>query len=87
MEQISIEQQLAGTGRLEWHGSSQPRSLSLTRRGDIWVASRCGVYLSTEAVLEKCREILAVHTHTQSVRFSVSDYNWIEKAEKRGVRL
>lgn len=87
MNQFTIEKQLAGTDRLEWHGSSQPRSLSLTRRGDIWVASRCGVYLSTDAVLLKCREILAAYPHSQSVRFSVSEYNWIEQAEKRGVRL
>lgn len=86
------DRMMAEIGRLEWlTGDKMPTTLTARRfqRDDdeMWVATRCGVYVSTEALLAKHREMVEAHPRASVIRLSVSDFDWVDRAEKRGRRI
>jgi hypothetical protein len=79
--------------RLEWwQGDKQPHCLTARRQdmsdgSQTWVATRVGLYLSTESLREKHQEILETYPHARVIRFAVSEFDWVARAEKRGRRI
>jgi hypothetical protein len=79
--------------RLEWwQGDKQPHCLTARRQvmsdgSQMWVASRCGLYLSTDALLTKHGEMLAAFPDARVIRFQLSDYDWVSRAERNGRRI
>ncbi|MGE0218412.1 hypothetical protein [Mycolicibacterium sp.] len=83
----TIDERLMGD-RLEWRRDDQPASLTTRRFGDLWVASKVGAYLTTEALLAKHREILEAYPDAKVIRLAVSGFDWVERAERRnGYRI
>lgn len=84
------ERGLADTGRLEWR-DDVPTTLTARRfgrdDGDLWVATRCGVYVNALALLDKHREIVEAHPDACVIRLSVSEFDWVARAERRGRRI
>ncbi len=83
---------MAAGGRLEWrNGDKLPTTLTARRFSrdgeDMWVATKCGVYISSEALLEKHREMVEAYPDASVIRLSVSEFDWVARAEKRGMRV
>ncbi|GFG67911.1 hypothetical protein MKUB_54010 [Mycobacterium kubicae] len=78
-------------GRVEWWRDDKlPRCITARRiaRGtDAWVATRVGLYLSAEALLNKHSEILQAYPYASVIRFAVSEFDWVSRAEKKGMRV
>ena len=50
-------------------------------------STKCGVYISSEALLEKHREMVEAYPDASVIRLSVSEFDWVARAEKRGMRV
>ena len=79
--------------RLEWwEGDKLPHCLTARRQvmsdgSHMWIASRCGLYLSTDALLTKHGEMLEEYPDARVIRFQLSDYDWVSRAERTGRRI
>jgi hypothetical protein len=79
--------------RLEWwQGDKMPHCITARRQPlsdgtDTWVATRIGLYLSGEALLDKHREIVEAYPNARVIRFALSEFDWVTPAEKRGRRI
>jgi hypothetical protein len=78
--------------RLEWLGGDRTPTTLTARRfrrddEDMWVATKCGVYVSTDALLAKHREMVVARPDACVIRLSVSEFDWVARAEKRGRRI
>lgn len=86
------EQTMAGAGRLEWRGGDNPPTTLTARRfrrggEDMWVATKCGVYFNSAALLEKHREMVEAYPNACVIRLSVSEFDWVARAERRGMKV
>ncbi|BCO43905.1 hypothetical protein MINTM020_47600 [Mycobacterium paraintracellulare] len=86
------ERMMAEVGRLEWRNDDKPPTTLTARRfrrdgDDMWVATKCGVYINSEALLEKHREMVEAYPNACVIRLSVSEFDWVARAEKRGMKV
>lgn len=86
------ERAMAEAGRLEWRGDDKPPTTLTARRfrrdgEDMWVATKCGVYINSAALLEKHREMVEAYPNASVIRLSVSNFDWVARAEKNGRRI
>ncbi|BCO59616.1 hypothetical protein LTQ56_17650 [Mycobacterium intracellulare subsp. intracellulare] len=79
--------------RLEWwQGDKMPHCITARRQTmsdgtDTWVATRVGLYVSKEALRQKHDEILDTYPEARVIRFEVSEFDWVLRAEKKGRRI
>lgn len=79
--------------RMEWwQGDKVPHRITARRQPmsdgtETWVATRVGLYLSRDALRRKHDEILDAYPDASVIRFEVSEFDWVSRAEKRGLRI
>jgi hypothetical protein len=77
--------------RVEWWAREGAPHCITARRvsgdGEAWVATRVGLYLSRDALREKHDEILDAYPHARVIRFAVSEFDWVSRAERNGQRV
>jgi hypothetical protein len=89
-DRLLVNRRLAATERLEWWQSDkQPHCLTARRQvmsdgSYTWVATKVGLYLTTDALREKHDEILDAYPHACVIRFAVSEFDWVARAERDG---
>jgi hypothetical protein len=75
-----------------WQGDKMPHCITARRQPmsdgtEGWVATRVGLYLSREALFDKQIEILEAYPDARVIRFAVSEFDWVSRAEKCGRRI
>lgn len=85
-------ERLLAEDRLEWYDGRIPTTLTARRfrrddGRDLWVATKCGVYVNTDALLAKHREMVEAYADACVIRLSVSEFDWVERAERNGRRI
>lgn len=88
-----LSRRLPAPDRFEWWQNDKMPHCITTRRQpmsdgtDAWVATRVGLYLSTEALRDKHDEILQAYPNACVIRFAISEFDWVTQAEKNGRKI
>lgn len=75
-----------------WQDDAVPHRITarwqpMTDGTEAWVATRIGLYLSKEALRNKHDEILDAYPNARVIRFEVSEFDWVSRAERRGRKI
>jgi hypothetical protein len=75
-----------------WQGDKIPHQITARRQSmsdgtETWVATRVGLYVSKEALRQKHDEILDAYPDARVIRFEVSEFDWVSRAEKKRRRI